>query len=379
MGSAPGPGCGGIRVPLPCVLRPWRFGLFVVVAALCSPSRSTAQAEGRPQSLFLDRSYIAFMLHDTTTGSASYYTPSDQPLIFEALLSPNLHIRRGIQQDELRNGTEGLDWSLSFTPQVRLRQLGGFSSPLRSPSFLPKFTLQAQRVVVERADPIFDEGLRKILGVQFIVGHHSNGGPGCTFADEEAVDSDGNPVCQGPSGVPANQREIVFRGGSFTTNFLELAVHHRWAWLRSGADMDDHWDPSLTVGFALQWHPADFPLPLPPGGDRGFLDLYGPLRPRIEVEGSHTEEWLHHRLRWALELEYRDPSLEIHSGADRWSVTAEIWVQGTDVLDSFLPEDIGFGLRYYEGQDYYNLSVVRDVRRLDIHMVWDIDGWDSSM
>src|SRR5436189_3467039 len=125
------------------------------------------------------------------------HVPSSN-LIFEAQIAPRIVIR-----DSLGDATRRLlaavkrpVWGrqLSATPMVRLRVFNEESSPVRTPSYMPKATVQIARFRNRSAADASDEdefskGPVEMWLVDVIpFGHHSNGQNGCLFTSQSLLD-----------------------------------------------------------------------------------------------------------------------------------------------------------------------------------------------
>lgn len=343
-----------------------------------------ARAQDADLNLFqYERSYAGIGT-PTVLGAPPYYFDTPEPdLLAEAQLVTHLALRRGWTRQEMRNGStrrggavnraEGVN--IFLVPQFRLRGLSVESGPVRSISFMPKFVFQYIRGLGVPEDPEY--GIRRILGAHFTVGHHSNGGDGCEFADEFYVD--GTCTAGVPDGTPANQRQVRLESGNFSTNYVEAGISHRL-----GRIADDpvptRWAWAVDAGATLQYHHQGG-LPLPGGARPPFADLYGRWRVRVdlgwdrflamgttgrgEVRGGTLRIWS--------SLNMFNPALERFPGSRNWTLESEAYLHLSNAGPRWVPDVLGIGLRYSRGMDYYNRLFVRDIDHLQLAVY--LDPW----
>lgn len=349
-----------------------RVATIVTAAALLGGGGASAQ-DAQLNVFLFERSYAAIGT-PTVIGAPAYYDAvAEPPLLAEAQISPHLPLARGMTAQKLRDG-QGHGFNLFLTPQIRIRGLDAPSGPVRSPSFMPKFTGQWQWV---RSPSPGEPGSRKVLGVNLVLGHHSNGGSTCEFVDEQIQGDEGCVSTLSPV-PPANQREFYVDGGNFSTNYVEVGVGHRW-----GVTDDrgaDHWRWALDAALSVQHHHEWFGFPLPGGAKPAFADLYGPTRLRADVAG-HVLLGSAVALRVGSRLDAFDPELPRFDGAARHAFEADAFLQLVEGLGTtlpwYLPSSAGLGVRFYHGMDHYNTQFVRDIRHVQLVLV--IDAWSPRI
>jgi hypothetical protein len=150
-----------------------------------SPPQQVAQEEAQQQSVRLaaitiqsEQSELGFQL--AQLGAS--------PIYLEGRIAPNLFLNR-------RQGR----WAVELTPKIRLRIFRAESSPVWSPSFMPRATVYFWR------DRTWDFSQHR-PGTFYSarISHHSNGQAGDFFTEEG---------------------DINHVDGSFSTNFIELGLH----------------------------------------------------------------------------------------------------------------------------------------------------------
>lgn len=344
----------------------------VITALLltCAWVGGAAAQDGSLNVFLWEKSYAAVRSPDVI-GAPTYYGAIAEPdLLSEAQLGVHLPLRRGLNVQELRDG-EGFGVNVFLTPQFRLRGLDVESGPVRSISFMPKFT--GQLLWSRGGDGMGSAGMRHVFGANLILGHHSNGGSTCEFEDE-THDADGTCVSSLSPVPPASQREIRVNGGNFSTNYIEVGGGYRIG--ETDSRLTDHWTWFAEVALSYQRHHDWFGFPLPGGPAPGFDDLYGLHRLRIDHQGfAHLPGclgWL--GLRWGLRADLFDPKLERFSRSRDYTLESELFLQFVDGLGyDGMPDVLGLGIRYSRGMDYYNTQFVRDISFFQIMVV--VDPW----
>lgn len=247
---------------------------------------------------------------------------------------------------KLRDG-----WSISGTPAVRIRMFREQSNPVRTPSYMPRVNIQFFRPWSNRGDVRIEAPSEApvvhILETHFILGHHSNGQDGCLTTDQSRRGPDDE--CS-PRRVPVTAATVNRRNGGFSTNYWRTGItYSRNHWternpepytaaaseMRLRLDFEHHFqsDPDI-VGY----YSADRV-----GG--GFALAYRGVRAcerRLEVSVDVV---------WNVENYFKIP---------RGSVSGQ--------FSCFGNESGGWGwfVRWYKGQDYYNLGFVDSIHRLHV-------------
>lgn len=350
-------------------MKPLPRFLPLCIAATCLGVPLAAAAQDSPlNALLFERSYAGVGTPDVI-GSAPYYAAVAEPdLLAEAQISPHLTLRRGLVLDEVKYGT-GHGFNLFLTPQIRLRGYDVPSGPVKSISFMPKFTLQW--LWARGQDPTDTQapGPRHIFGASFVLGHHSNGGSTCEFRDQ-TLDSEGRCLYSGGGAEPdPSLREPWVEGGNFSTNYVELGGGYRFG--KTASAPAEHWRWFVEGALALQHHHTWFGFPLPGGADPAFGALYGLTRYRIDVGGHRM---LHDRvaLRANARLDLWSAEADRFAGARNHTLESDLYVQYIPNIGDQLPGILGLGVRYSRGQDYYNTQYVRDISHFQVVLVIDL-------
>jgi hypothetical protein len=322
----------------------------------------------RAQSaLFLDRNYVVRM--DPELG-----------LMYEAQPAVPLYLHYGLR--DLYTGLRDPDpsWSggtmLVLVPMFRIRQLtdkAAPSSPVRTPSFMPKLTLQyvaARRIggYVHASEAEYPLSAM-IFGISGTFGHYSNGQAGCFRANEQVkTDGSGDCVINPNAGVTADTLNTV--DGSFSTWYLQAQTHIRFAHYRDSLPLF-----TFTMHAGVDWHPS-FLEPIG-GMDTALAAVYGRLRPFGGVE-------LMRRSQWGCPASFLLAWLPCGGGRVRTSVSAEYIathpvgissVATTSELAWTFSRWAGFGpiLRLHTGQDYYNIALGHELNVLQYGFTFDLE------
>lgn len=226
-------------------------------------------------------------------------------LIFECSLAPHFFVNQK-------------SWPLAFvlTPKVVLRMFNQESTPVRSPSFMPRIALFAwfqQRV---RDTPAFYGSVT--------LSHHSNGQAGPFFADDGSINHD---------------------DGSFSTNYFDFAVY---ATGFSGRFFG--WS-----SLSLQWHPGF-------NEDPELRGRYGLLRLNLTstlVADLPLHGQVNVRVSAILDRYQKASESKLLRELERFpiSIAYSMTVPGID---------LGVYVGYYLGHDYYNIWFDRVIHTIQI-------------
>ena len=213
----------------------------------------------------------------------------------------------------LLNGSFGGDrlgtWRVELVPQVILRMSSAKSSPIKTPSYIPKLIFS------------FSFKIRPWLIHPYLtLGHHSNGQGGSTLL--------------GDSGS-ATEPRFNTQNGSFSTNFIEVGYYMRLNKLRK------HF-----VGISYEHHPT-----IPAFGiDSAIRKHYG--RKRIHHSYTFKDGGIYTRLGYTRILDAPSNAGTVVSGDVRVRVP---------ILNS-----LWLGVSYWDGQDYYNIHFSREIKIIKV-------------
>lgn len=279
-------------------------------------------------------------------------------IIFEAQIAPRVIIVDTIGDAALRalNEAKAPAWGyqVSATPMVRLRMFDQASNPVRTPSYMPKGTFQLVRFrnaspMPDRESDAFNRGPIDAWLLDAIpFGHHSNGQDGCLFTsqvrgeDGECTDS-----------MPTTSRQVNKTDGSFSTNYIEATASFWRMYLDSdGAAAGDYatrWE--WRVGAGVQLNPEGYV-----GGsiDPELRKLYGPTRILVTAMAARRSVWRCGRASINSRFQYLTTAVNVPH------LTGQ--VEGACFPSGW--GGSGLFVRYYHGQDYYNLGFDESISRL---------------
>lgn len=178
----------------------------------------------RPEAFFFESSRV--MVASTTFASGASKTGDQDRLAVEVEFTETVfpYQNRASAPDRHFGGTT---FRIGFSPMYRVRIWHERSAPVRVPSFMPKILVQWSLVskrergrqwgertdgqaVVSRAIPL--------TSVMLSAGHHSNGQDGCLYTDASGRLPD--PCLPDPAGIRINRLN-----GSFSTNYVEASIN----------------------------------------------------------------------------------------------------------------------------------------------------------
>ena len=338
------------------------------IAAVCVLGAATSV--GAQSAIFLDRTYVVRMA-------------PDKGLMYEGQPAIPLFLYSSLDDlySKIRDPNPG--WSTGrmvvITPMFRIRQLtdkAAASSPVRTPSFMPKLTTQflATRRLQSGVDrgPVDFPLSAIVIGADGTFGHYSNGQAGCFRANERRK-ADGSGNCEPDPTAAAGADTLNTVDGSFSTWYFRAQTHVRFA----------HYKDSLmffavTLGAGIDWHP-EFLKPIG-GMDSALAAVYGRTRPFGSIEITRKSEW--HcsqalllgwlpcgvgRIRASYSTEFigtRPPGI-----SPRATTAEAAWT---------FARYAGFGaiVRVHRGQDYYNIALGHELNVTQYGFTFDLEHND---
>lgn len=257
-----------------------------------------------------------------------------EPLIFEGKLSPS-YFFTGLKRN----------WALMLNPQVQIRMLDRKSVPIRNPSY--KIYITYYRDIKFWKNTFLEKLFYNNALWYGSVAHHSNGQDGSFYVADTTTN-------------------VNFEDGNFSTNFLEFGV--------SSYQLEKFGKQYFSIReikASFEIHPPRWSireLDRHYGFYRFFLEagFIGPVRKR---KNDAINKWL------------QQSSLELKTGwiMGRMSGASPVDVSKrliTDITYKYYPEwfdEIAFFLRFYRGQDYYNIYFrQRELTQLSIGITSNI-------
>jgi hypothetical protein len=353
--------------------------LLMQPAVVLSQTRQRTVTEEANSETPRERMLVPFM-----EGTDVFLTsPTDT--IFEARIAPHLIVKQTFgdvldlpsQQARVAGGREAkhFGWIISGTPAIRLRELRQVSDPVRTPSYMPRVNMQLLyatglrgKLDEHRGDAA--KGSAPEIGVyEFhgIVGHHSNGQDGCLYTTQTRI---GNAEDCTPPLAPdaARAQQIINRhDGSFSTNYVRAGLNYRRTRVDSSTLVDDQ---DWTVGIELE---QNFSM------DPNVFPLYGRTRLTASAgfagrPSAKSDHWWDREHWWTCDARREiKGSLKYINGNP-----STVWpVALTAEADCFPSTEGGWGffVRYYAGQDYYNLGFLDNIHRWQAGATFTQDGF----
>jgi hypothetical protein len=293
-------------------------------------------------------------------------------LVFEGQIAPRIiivdSIGRATRRVLLEDKPAAWGYQVSTTPMVRLRMFSETSSPVRTPSYMPKGTIQLARFrnlsrSTDRDEAEFNRGPIGMWLIDAIpFGHHSNGQNGCLFTSQ-GRDADGECVELDPSAPRIVNKE----NGSFSTNYIEAMAFYGRLYLDSegaaAGDFGTRWE--WRAGAGVQLNPEGYV-----GGsiDEELTDLYGPTRVLFGASTARRDAWRCGRAAAEVRLQY---ITEAPPGIPSLITQAE---------GACFPRGwggAGLFVRVHHGQDYYNLGFAEKITRLQFGVTLQRDQFLS--
>lgn len=348
-----------------------RFTVFSVVACLLSVGSAAWAQDDGPS--FAPLGPFVFLTDDKVSlkPDGSYlFQHTDSDLIFEAQIAPDVRIAdnfgRALDRVFAKDRPRVFAYSAFGTFLVRLRMFDEVSDPVRTPSYMPKGTVQLawlknRSTADPEQDPVaFIKGPVEMWLVNAIpFGHHSNGQNGCLFVGQARVDDECTPAVT----ASAAAGDVNVQDGSFSTNYIQVGLEYR----RLHTNGDDPVDTrAITrrewgIGGGIELNPSGYV-----GGalDDDLRPLYGPTRFHITADllggNLHVPIWPGRRATCG--RAWTNARVTIIRGA-----AESVDEIATAIEAACLPArwgGAGLFVRYYRGQDYYNASFLQNINRL---------------
>ena len=373
-----------------------RFRFIATLALLLATSvAASGQVLGLPRSTETNQPPIIPFLEGTDVFWTIQGDDPTFPNLLEADLFPHLVASQNFSStlDVVEQSRRGIrrfkefSYSISGTPAVRLRMLRDVSAPVRTPSYMPRVNAQflwtrglkdcdpsnpkglcraveaatlkgveeAPAAVVEEARALVAVPRVSVWEAHVIIGHHSNGQDGCLMTTQTRVPPEtGECVPRGT--VTAETINRI--DGSFSTNYVRTGINYSRNWMESGFEADREARARVEV----EHHPRAWI-------DDEIEELYG----RTRLIGAAAYATRH--VRFCQRRFEGNASLTWNPG-----VVETVTEWSTSVQASCFPfrgGGWGFFVRYYRGQDYYNLGFLDEISRVHIGATFNQGGFFS--
>jgi len=264
-----------------------------------------------------------------------------EPLIFEARLSPSYYFTG-----------QKRSWALVLNPQVQIRMLNKKSFPIRNPSYKVYITYYHD---IKFWQTSF---LKKVLYGNALwyaaLAHHSNGQDGSFYN-------------------PDSTRTPNLENGNFATNFLEFGV--------SSYHLEKIGKKNFSIREIKVWaeiHPPRWSIE-EMNDSYGFYRIYakaGFLGPMHKRKDDAVNRWL------------QQSSLELKGGWIMGEMSGASPLQASqrlviDITYKYYPtwfDEIAFFLRFYRGQDYYNIYYLKgELTQLSVGITSNIMNFQKAV
>ena len=281
------------------------------------------------------------------TGPSTYFRDGNRLLLWGSDETKyEAHLAGDVRLAEFWSGS----WRTNVfgTVVVRLRMSDAPSSPIRTPSFMPKATMQFVKLRQYRSRR--SEHIVNVVPV----GHHSNGQDGCPLENQVRSVDECEPGIEFDMANPEINRD----DGSFSTNYSQIGYSYRWTVTRDGEPLHE-----ITVGTILEQH-----LSLSDDLWRryGVTRLLGSIGYAREYDGVLGRMELRYRLQRIFGIDTSiigvddDPKRLVH--ILEGSLSFQKW-----------PHWSLFG-RYYNGRDYYNINFEQEITRAEFGVAF---SWEA--
>ena len=238
-----------------------------------------------------------------------------EPMLFEASLSPSYFFSRKTK-----------NWAVLINPQVQMRMLDQASWPIRTPSF--KMYLNYYHDIKLWQNTFLNNVFYKNALWFLSVAHHSNGQSGIFYND--------------------STQSVNTRDGNFSTNFLEAGISSYTA-------------TTITANyFSIKEFKTYAEIHPPSLSSEGLKSRYGLYRiyGQLSLTGLMKKRKNDHINVWLQRSSFQVKSGWIFGEMDG---TAHVDVRKRLIVEAmykYYPpwfDEIAFFLRFYRGQDYYNI------------------------
>ena len=356
---------------------------MVVVCCLSAGLRAQApqsNAKEEKEQPVRERMLVPFM-----EGTDVFFTsPADT--IFEARIAPHLIIKAFgdvldlRQQQRAARGERAaphVQWIISGTPAVRLRMLRESSDPVRTPSYMPRINVQMlfARGATEKVQESLGLPLAKneepqitIYELHTIIGHHSNGQDGCFYSEPTQFRPSPNADCVPVLALDAATAQPVInrQSGSFSTNYVRAGMNYR----RTRVDKQLIDDQDWTVGFEVEqnFHMDPYGYPL---YGRTRLTASAGFAGRPRGQSPHwwdTQHW------WTCDARREVKGFAKYI-AGHPSTVKPVVVSAEAACFPSSEGGWGWFVRYYYGQDYYNIAFLNNISRWQVGATFTQDGF----
>ncbi|HEY7500135.1 MAG TPA: hypothetical protein VH740_16560 [Vicinamibacterales bacterium] len=357
--------------------------ILVLAIAAIAIVPSTSGAQPAPQSdatetnrapiiPFLEATDVFWTLQNGGDGRSRF------PSALEADIFPHLVAYQNFtdivdiekQQQKGAQRIREFAMSISGTPAVRIRMTRDVSRPVRTPSYMPRGNVQflwarGLKENVRRAAMTADvsEAFSRLPNVglweaHFIIGHHSNGQDGCITVLQERIPAETGDCF--PSGIVPTRETINKVDGSFSTNYFRAGINYSRNWMANSTKLEAVKEVRFRA--EIEHHPRAWV-------DEDIVDLIG--RTRLNVNGAFAVKDVR-------------PCRKRLEGSIGAVVNPGVVDSDQNLSFSVYPQfscfpwengGWGFFVRFYSGQDYYNIGFLERINRLHFGATFNQSGF----
>jgi hypothetical protein len=372
----------------------------VTTEAHAQAQRSVAEDTNKPEERTV-RQIVPFL------EGTDVFISADGSTRFEADIFPHLIVKQtfadaleyrnilGDPKDPKPTDDRAAGWVLAGTPAVRIRMFDTASAPVRTPSYMPRVSLQrlwisGVKTTICRSpgasEVDFCKGVKprpagappeiEIWEAHGVVGHHSNGQDGCFLTSEQRQ---GDGQCRPAASTGDGPPTINLRDGSFSTNYVRIGGNYRRNRIAKetvtppgeSALPDLLTDHEWTLGLDYEFN---FHM------DPNIVNSYGRNRVGFsaQIAGRPSDQTEHWYDPCEARRELKASVKYIPDRADRDERGESLSKFAVSLQASCFPSTQGgWGIfvRYYQGQDYYNIGFMNDIRRIQIGGTYNQDGF----
>lgn len=293
---------------------------FLLILVLISQ-----KARGQQQEVADTLAHQKFLTLVNANREQSYITFGNgignlEPLLFEARLSPSYFFT-----------SRQKHWALMLNPEVQIRMLDKSSFPIRNPSYKVSINFFHDLKFWQHSflHRIFYSDALAFVSIE----HHSNGQSGPFYMQDDVTHE--------------NTDQVNFDDGNFATNFLVFGISSYKA-----KTLGKHYFSLREIKAYTEVHPPGWSIH-ELDNVYGYYRLFGEvgfLGPMRKLKNDVTNRWL------------QNSSLQLRSGWIFGAMNAspgdarKRWI--IDITYKYYPpwfDEIAFFVRFYRGQDYYNI------------------------
>jgi hypothetical protein len=347
-------------------------GVPAAAAAQAAPQSEATETNRAPIIPFLEGTDVFWSLQSGGDGRSRFPNALEADIFPHLVAYQNFTDLLDITKQQRKGPTRLREFafSISGTPAVRLRMARDISRPVRTPSYMPRGNFQmlwarGLKENVRRASMTSDiaDAFSRLPNVglweaHFIVGHHSNGQDGCITVLQERIPPETGDCF--PAGVIPDRETINKVDGSFSTNYFRVGINYSRNWMTNAVDLEAV--KELRFRAELEQHPRAWV-------DPDIVDLLG--RTRLNLSSAFAVKGIR-------------PCQKRLEGSVGAVVNPGVVETDQNLAFSVFPQFTcfpwanggwGFFVRFYSGQDYYNIGFLERINRVQFGATFNQSGF----